>query len=275
MQHVSIGRAGFRVHSGGFITIENGGLEVTGTANIIGTLTGFGLLDWWGPWFLRGNGGISGNLLVSGLTTLNGAVTLNSDLTVGTGRILAGPVSIDRAGAYGGRVSSSSILVLDAGSGILMDTNVDIRGILLTDGLDVDGPKNFRISHPTKPGYWLRHGSTESPVSGTEYSGRVTLDADGEGVIDLPEYFEALNKSEGRTVQLTPVGRPFPVGADDVVHGKVTVYGDPDRDVFWLVKAERRYADFMLEEQIPPDETEDGRVGPWRVPYTSPEGSAS
>jgi hypothetical protein len=35
--------------------------------------------------------------------------------------------------------------------------------------------------------------------------------------------------------------------------GKVTVYGEPGREVFWLVKAERYGGDFVLEEAIPPE----------------------
>lgn len=263
LQHASIGRAGIRVHSGGFITVENGGLDVTGTATVAGVLTGSGTFDWWGPSILRGTVnvtgdlytsgamGIAGLLTVAGATTLNGSVTMNNDLTLGTGRVLAGPLRIDRAGSYGGRVYSSSYLVLEAANNVLIPNDVDIRGILLTDGLDVDGPKNFRIDHPTKPGYWLRHGSTESPVSGTEYTGTATIGPDGSVDVELPDYFEALNKPDGRTVHVTAVGRPFLVGADKPRDGKVTIYGDPGREVDWIVKAEREGADFPLEEQIP------------------------
>lgn len=263
MQNTSIGRGNFTVRGGGHIIIENGGLDVTGSANINGLLTGSGTIDWYGPSIFRGTVNVTGNmatggtLTVLGATSLDGAVTMNNDLTLGTGRIVAGPLTIDRLGGYNGRIAASSALVLDAGTGVLIRANTDIQGILLTDGLDVDGPKSFRITHPSKPGYWLRHGSTESPVSGTEYTGRVTLDADGEVTVQLPDYFEALNKPEGRTVQLTPVGRPFPVGADEVLDGQVKVYGDPGREVFWLVKAERIGGDFLLEQEIPVEEETD------------------
>ncbi|MGW9270806.1 hypothetical protein [Microbacterium sp. NPDC055599] len=292
IQRSGIGSAGLRVHSGGFITIENGGLDVTGTATVAGILTGSGTFDWWGPSVLRGTVnvtgdlytsgqmGIAGLLTVAGATTLNGAVTMNNDLTLGTGRILAGPLRIDRAGGYGGRVYSSSILVLEAANAVLIPNDVDIRGILLTDGLDVDGPKNFRIAHPTKAGYWLRHGSTESPVSGTEYKGTAAIGPDGSVVVELPEYFEALNKPGGRTVHVTAVGRPFLVGADKPRDGKVTIYGDPGREVDWIVKAEREGADFPLEEKIPtepeptpepeqpqePESTADEPASIWELP---------
>lgn len=277
MQNTSISRANFTVRDGGHIIIENGGLDVTGSANITGALTGSGTIDWSGPSIFRGTLNVTGNmatggtLTVLGTTSLDGAVTMNNDLTMGTGRIVAGPVRIDKAGSYGGRVYSTSILVLEAANAILMPNDVDIRGILLTDGLDVDGPKNFRISHPTKPGYWLRHGSTESPVSGTEYTGTATIGPEGEAVVELPDYFEALNKQHGQTVQVTAVGRPFLVGADKPYDGKFTVYGDAGREVDWVVKAEREGADFPLEEEIPPEPTDDGRVGPWRMPYSSME----
>lgn len=278
LQNAAIGRAGLRVYDGGWVRIENGGLSVTGTASVTGVLTGSGTFDWSGPSILRGSVnvtgnmytsgelGISGPLAVGGSTTLNGPVTMNNTLTLGaSGQITAGSVVINRFGSYGGQiVSTGSVLYLGAGASVIvgaesMSTNELLATDLTCFTLEVYGAKNFKIPHPTKPGYWLRHGSTESPVSGTEYTGRIKLDAAGEAVVELPPYFEALNKPGNRTVQLTPVGRPFPVGADDVVDGKVTVYGAPGREVFWLVKAERKNADFKLEEEVPA-EVDDGEA---------------
>ncbi|MFJ2502543.1 hypothetical protein [Microbacterium sp. NPDC087592] len=269
IQNASIGRAGLRVYDGGWIRIEDGGLSVTGIQTVSGRLEGSGVFDWTGPLFLRGNTGVTGilqvtgattlagNLNVTGLTTLNADVTLNNDLTLGaSGQINAGTVRINRFGSYGGQiVSTGSVLYLSAGSSIIIGAEyLSTNKIEATDvrcfTLDVLGAKSFRMPHPTKPNHWLRHGSTESPVSGTEYAGRATLDSNGEAVVELPEYFEALNKPDGRTVQLTPVGRPFPVGADEVADGRFTAYGEPGRDVFWLVKAERFGGDFLLEEQM-------------------------
>lgn len=265
MQHAAFGRGGLRVYGGGFITIENGGLDVEGTATVAGVLTGNGTFDWWGPSILRGTVnvtgsmytsgemGISGALTVAGSTLLNGAATLNNNLTLGTGRIVVGNLVIQKAGGFSGQLLSSGILYLQ-GAGIrctgsvYMENHLDVVG-----DLNVQGSKNFKMPHPTKPDHWLRHGSTESPVSGTEYTGRATIGEDGSVEVELPEYFEALNKPDNRTVQITPVGRPFPVGADEVSGGRVTVYGDPGRDVFWLVKAERFGGDFLLEEEIPPE----------------------
>lgn len=228
-----------------------GPMWLRGSIMLPGTLTGVGSLLWSGPWELRGAGDITGD------------VELDGDLSLGSGRFIAGPVTIDKLGPAGGRIASSGQMIVEGASGVrilgaLTTSAITalgdvIVGDLFVTNLDVSGAKNFRMPHPTKPDHWLRHGSTESPVSGTEYTGRVTLDENGEAEVILPEYFEALNKARNRTVQVTPVGRPFAVGAEEVTDGKVTVYGEPGRDVFWLVKAERYGGDFPLEEQIPPE----------------------
>lgn len=265
IQNSSVGRAGLRVYDGGVLLIEDGGLSVTGTATVTGTLTGSGSLTWTGPSLFEGTVNVTGNsafggtLSILGATTIGGLVTLNNDLSLGTGRILAGPVIIDRLGPAGGRIRSTGQLILGDGTGVVyVDGSTTITGPLGVEGftnlqgLDVSGPKNFKMEHPSKPGFWLRHGATESPVSGTEYAGKSRIGADGSVIVDLPDYFEALNKPDGRTVQVTPVGAPFAVGASEVENGKFTAFGAAGRDVFWLVKAERVGGDFLLEEPIEP-----------------------
>ncbi len=272
LQNASIGRAGIRVYDGGWIRIEGGGLAVTGTQTVSGRLEGSGVLDWTGNVYFRGPTGVQGNfatsgnatiggattisgsLNVTGATTLNNTVTMNDDLALGSGRIVVGNMIIRKTGAASGQIISSGIVYIE-GAGIRFTGSVYAENHLDVVGdLNVQGSKNFKMPHPTKAGVWLRHGSTESPVSGTEYTGRARFGDDGAATIELPDYFEGLNKPEGRTVQLTPVGRPFLVGADDVTDGRFTVYGEPGREVFWLVKAERFGGDFLLEEEIPADE---------------------
>lgn len=294
IQNAAIGRAGIRVYDGGWIRIEGGGLHVTGAADVSGILNGTGDLIWSGPWHMIGDGIVDGTFTQNGMWGLNGTGTINGnyeqngDATVkgdinveSGGRIVVGPIVIDRNGAYGGRIAATTLL-LDAGSVLGAGTITAQSGLNATSGgvtavtgnivaasgdisaplghigaysMDVGpGAKNFRIEHPSRPGYWLRHGSTESPVSGTEYTGRATVGEDGSVVVDLPDYFEALNRERNRTVQVTPVGSPFMVGADEVTDGKVTLYGEPGRDVFWLVKAERITGEFPVVEKIAEDQ---------------------
>jgi hypothetical protein len=122
-------------------------------------------------------------------------------------------------------------------------------GTSINGGLQVYGTKNFVMEHPTKPGLELLHGATESPVSGIEYWGAGTVGAGGEGIIELPEYFEALAKPDGRVAFVTPRGSA--VDWTDVIDGKVTVYGTPGTKYSWLVKAERFGGDFDVEREKP------------------------
>jgi hypothetical protein len=100
--------------------------------------------------------------------------------------------------------------------------------------------KNFEIDHPTKPGMKLVHACIEGPEVAVFYRGEGKL-INGEAVVELPDYFEALTRREGRTVQLTPKGaEPYLLSATDVVDGKFKVYGSkPDGSFYWEVKAVR------------------------------------
>lgn len=258
-ESASFGAGGIRVYGGGAIRFtEGGGIIIEGDGYIIigGDLTGDGTFSWTGPWkFNNGDGEIAGD------------VDLTGDLIVASGgKIVAGPVTIDRGGSYGGRVYSTGTLLLDASGNVVLGANAQALGTLhaigdLSTNSDLSvlgsstvlGAKSFRMPHPLKDEHWLQHGCTESPISGTEYTGRATIGDDGSAVVELPDYFEALNKARNRTVQVTPIGHPFMVGAEDVIDGKVTVYGDSGREVFWLVKAERTGGDFDTESPIPPE----------------------
>lgn len=300
IQNASIGRAGLRVYDGGWIRIEGGGLAVTGTETVSGTLTvtgtlnGNGNIDWTGPTILRGTVNVTGNMATSGsltiagpmvvndtlnvtgnsafggtlnilgATTIGGAVTLNNDLTLGTGRIVVGPLVIDKAGGYGARVYSGGTLLLDGGtnvvvgaplqalSGIASVGNITAVGNLSVTG-DVGGvTKSFWIDHPTKPGKQLRHGSLEGPEHGVYYRGMVTFDVNGEAVFELPEYFTALVLPEDvPTVQVTGVGRPFMTGAEPVSDGRVTVYGEQNREAHVTVTAARGLFEVETVKEVP------------------------
>ena len=68
------------------------------------------------------------------------------------------------------------------------------------------GSKSFKIDHPLDPeNKYLYHSCVESPDMMNIYNGIVTTDANGEAVVKLPEYFQALNKDY--RYQLTPIGQ--------------------------------------------------------------------
>lgn len=146
LQNSSIGQAGLRVYGGGWITIENGGLSVTGSALVSGSLQvtgtllqigpwsmegdgtisgnvdGSGSLRWTGDWELQGNGEISGDVTITGAldvtgkTRLRGKTTLENDLEIlAGGKIKVGDMVIDPAGA--GKITFANGTEVRAGEG--------------------------------------------------------------------------------------------------------------------------------------------------------------
>jgi hypothetical protein len=114
------------------------------------------------------------------------------------------------------------------------DGNVRVRGSIAAR------VKYFRIDHPTKKDHQLEHSCLEGPEIGVYYRGEARLQ-NGEATIRLPEYFEALTRKEGRTVQLTAKGiEPFRLSYEEVKDGEFKVYGSKANGEFsWEVKAIR------------------------------------
>lgn len=63
--------------------------------------------------------------------------------------------------------------------------------------------KSFKITHPSKPGMMLIHGSIEGPEYGVYYRGIIH----NGNVIELPEYWNKLVDLNTITVYLTPIGK--------------------------------------------------------------------
>ncbi|HOZ31048.1 MAG TPA: hypothetical protein PLL66_09040, partial [Bacteroidales bacterium] len=107
---------------------------------------------------------------------------------------------------------------------------------------DVGGAsKNFVIDNPANPdNEVLRHTSIESDEALVVYRGKVKLDASGKAIVDMPSYFTALTKETEATVQLTCIGQPFGTGYEwNSGNSSITVYGDANREISWMVIADR------------------------------------
>jgi hypothetical protein len=113
------------------------------------------------------------------------------------------------------------------------------------------GSKNFQIPHPTKPDFELVHACVEGPEAAVFYRGETQL-ANGRAIVKLPDYFEALTRKDGRTLQLTPKGtQPYLLSYTKIANGVFHVYGtQPDGLFSWELKAIR--ADIKpLEIEVP------------------------
>jgi hypothetical protein len=122
----------------------------------------------------------------------------------------------------------------DAG---LFDGNVDVNGSVSKDG------GSFKIDHPLDPANkYLYHSFVESPDMMNIYNGNVTTDAQGDAVVTLPDWFEALNTDF--RYQLTVLGQfAQAIVANKVANHQFSIKTDkPNVEVSWQVTGIRHDA---------------------------------
>jgi hypothetical protein len=127
-----------------------------------------------------------------------------------------------------------------------MDNNYNTYmsgNLTVTGSLSVSGTKNFKIDDPIDPANkYLYHSTVESAEMMNVYSGNVVLDNRGEAEVNLPTWFEALNKDF--RYQLTCIGGFGPVYvAHEISNNKFHIAGGkPGLKVSWQVTAIRHDA---------------------------------
>lgn len=118
------------------------------------------------------------------------------------------------------------------------------RTVNINGDLNVAGSKNFRIDHPLDPANkYLVHSCIESNERLNLYNGVALLDSDGKATVEMPSYFESLNK-EFR-YQLTAIGAPGPnlYVAQEVDHNQFQIAGGtPGMKVSWQITGVRHDA---------------------------------
>lgn len=130
------------------------------------------------------------------------------------------------------------------GNAINLNANTKVSG-----NFDVNGSKNFLMDHPEREGWTIRYGSTESPVSGIECRGRVTLDDDGLALVEFPDHYRAIIKPDTDVdVHLSAYG-PDPAWCELPTTEGTTVHGTPGTVVAWHAHAERIGGDFTVLEE--------------------------
>jgi len=273
--------------SGGVTLPGNGTINSEGRLHIAGEEILF-LLNKQGVVVGRGWGG-NGNLTVEGLLRANDGLTLPANLTIhGEGRLHIGGEEIlfllNKQGvvvskAWGGNgnltVEGPQLLCngrpppaswsgggvstwdLFAGGGVFVGTDPENPQIKMwNDGTVSAKTKRFVIDHPLDPeNRTLAHACVEGPEAAVYYRGSGRL-VEGRAEVELPEYFEALARTEDRTVMLTAVcdeGEPVAVlAASPVRGGRFTVRAadgsNPRQRFHWEVKAVRADVDRLVVE---------------------------
>jgi hypothetical protein len=261
-----------KFNSNGVYGSSGSGYGVYGTTNdgagVYGTTTGDN--EGIGVW---GNSDSPNGAGVYGTTTGEGSIGVHGTTT--------GENGVAVYGVSSGGADSTSVYALAAGEDGLAvyafaDGTGESYGVYAysenSDSLYVDGKAavtgtlskgggSFKIDHPLdSANKYLYHSFVESPDMKNVYDGTVTLDGDGRATIDLPDWFEALNRDY--RYQLTAL-----LGAAPELHvsalvadGKFSIAGgSAGQQVSWQVTGIRQDA-WANANRIPVEmdkETED------------------
>jgi hypothetical protein len=174
-----------------------------------------------GGWVIRGGNATtdvftvdaSGNMYISGNTQIDGNVNIAGSL---------GNFSATGAGFSG---------------------NVNVGGDLHVTGAISAGTKDFKIDDPLDPDHkFLYHASVESSEMMDMYTGNVTTDAHGEAVVQLPAWFQALNRDF--RYQLTVIGQfAQAIVAQEIANNRFMIKTDKAKvKVSWQVTGVRHDA---------------------------------
>jgi hypothetical protein len=249
------------------------GVSGTGTTGLLGTGTAYGVSGFGtatGSTGVDGSGGtygVSGTGTAAGSTGVYGTGPGYGLYGLGTGNG-AGIAAYGSGGGSGGEFYGGSNDSLSeggpgatfqggdgeeaGGAGLIATggnngTNANDAGVFYGDiyvtGSSVSVRDELKIDHPLDPANkYLLHASVESSETMNIYSGNVTTDDGGLATVQLPEWFEAINKDF--RYQLTVIGQ----FAQAIVSGKVASHqfgiqtDKPNVEVSWQITGIRQDA---------------------------------
>jgi len=158
--------------------------------------------------------------------------------------------------------ASTNNISLTPGTSLGLNGDFTMNGTANISGtLNVFGFKNFKIDHPLDPlNKYLIHSCIEGPEALNIYNGNIKTDEHGLNTVQLPGYFNALNRDY--RYQLTIVGKTFAKALIwEEVNDKnefVIKTDEPGIDVSWQVTGVRddAYARDNMIKVEPDKETE-------------------
>ena len=223
------GQIHLRENNGEQMTIQSGG-------NVVISVPDSGFLN--DALLVEANDANSQNIAIEGFSSGIGGIAIFGEDDNG----------IASVGLQG--VSNSGVAVFASG-------NAAVTGNLTVDGSISAGTKDFKIDHPLDPANeYLYHASVESSEMMNIYTGNVTTDSQGDALVPLPAWFEALN--DDFRYQLTVVGQfAQAIVGSEIANHQFTIKTDkPNVKVSWLVTGVRhdafaRLHPLVVEEQKP------------------------
>ena len=117
------------------------------------------------------------------------------------------------------------------------------HGPVHVDGVLSKAGGSFKIDHPVDPeNKYLSHSFVESPDMMNVYNGNITTDHNGLAVVELPDYFESLNRDF--RYQLTVIGQfAQAIVAEEVKENRFRIHTSaPGVKVSWQVTGIRQDA---------------------------------
>ena len=218
-----------------------GGVGVLGTSS-----GGTGVLGVSSAYAIRGQQGTptgfavsSGKVGVWGDSVDGYGICGTSTMSVGVTGASATQYGVQALGNAAG-VSGAALFAYNGASGGYAAT---FSGTVQVLGAMSKSSGTFKIDHPLDPeNKYLYHSFVESPDMKNIYDGVVVLDARGEAVVSLPDWFSALNKDF--RYQLTCIGGYAPVYvSQEVVNDTFRIAGGkPGLKVSWQVTGVRQDA---------------------------------
>ena len=149
---------------------------------------------------------------------------------------------------------ASAYAALDAGRSSDSQLAAKFRGRVEVNGTLSKGGGSFKIDHPLDPANrYLYHSFVESPDMMNIYNGNAVTDERGFATVELPEWFEALNRDF--RYQLTVIGEfAQAIVAQKIEDGRFVIRTDkPKVEVSWQVTGIRHDA-FAEANRIPVEE---------------------
>ena len=203
--------------------------------------------------------GIGGRFRTSSSAT--NAVALQGTITSTTAGAFSAAVrginngtSFSGIGVYGSHAGSGWGIYGTSASGLAgaFVGDVSIVGTLSKSG------GSFKIDHPQDPeNMFLSHSFVESPDMKNIYDGVIILNKQGQAIVTLPSYFNALNQDF--RYQLTTIGSYAPVyilskiESSQDANSFIIAGGTPNLEVSWMVTGIRHDA-WANQNRIPIEE---------------------